>query len=60
MQASGRISKEELAILNPLKKYLPESIFSDPVFIPPKSKPDKVDRKIEEKQLNCLKMPVGI
>jgi len=55
MQASGRISKEELAILNPLKKYLPESIFSDPVFIPPKSKPDKVDRKNRRKAIKLFK-----
>ena len=55
MQASGKISKEELAILNPLKKYLPESIFSDPVFIPPKSKPDKVDRKNRRKAIKLFK-----
>ena len=55
MQASGRISKEELAILNPLKKYLPESIFSDPVFIPPISKPDKVDRKNRRKAIKLFK-----
>lgn len=54
MQASGRISKEELAILNPLKKYLPESIFSDPVFIPPISKPDKVDRKNRRKAIKLF------
>ncbi len=54
MQASGRISKEELAILNPLKKYLPESIFSDPVFIPPTSKPDKVDRKNRRKAIKLF------
>ena len=55
MQASGRISKEELAILNPLKKYLPESTFNDPVFIPPTSKPDKVDRKNRRKATKLFK-----
>ena len=55
MQASGKISEKELAILSPIKNYLPKSVFDDTVFIPPISKPDKVDRKNRRKATKLLK-----
>ncbi|MFL2802477.1 MAG: extracellular solute-binding protein [Paracoccaceae bacterium] len=55
MQASGEISERELAILNPLKNYLPKSVYENSVFIPPISKPDKVDRKNRRKATKLFK-----
>ena len=41
--------------MNKLKNYLPKSVFDDTVFIPPISKPDKVDRKNRRKATKLLK-----
>ena len=55
MQATGEISDEELVILSPLKNYLPKSVFDNSVFIPPKSQPNKVDRKNRRKAIKLFK-----
>ncbi|WP_240513971.1 extracellular solute-binding protein [Paramylibacter kogurei] len=44
MQASGPITPEELAILEPFRDELPESVFTEDAFTPPVSKPSQVDR----------------
>lgn len=46
LQASGMPSKAELALLDPLRKYLPESVFTKPAYTPPVSKPTEIDRRI--------------
>ena len=55
MQAYGEISVEELEILNPLKNYFPRSVFDNHAFIPPISKPDKIDRKNRRKATKLFK-----
>ena len=49
MKASGMISEPELKVLKPFQKYLPEKIFNQPAYVPPKSSPNKVDRKNRRK-----------
>ena len=49
MKADGEASEPELKLLLPLKKYFPEKVFSEPAFIPPKSIPNRVDRKNRRK-----------
>ncbi len=55
MAAQGKISNEEFSILEPLKSYLPKSVFNNEAFVPPVSKPDKVDRKNRRKASKLLK-----
>ena len=55
MAAKGKISNEEFSILEPLKSNLPKSVFNNEAFIPPVSKPDKVDRKNRRKASKLLK-----
>lgn len=46
LQAEGMPSEGELALLEPLRDQLPESVFSAPVFTPAVSKPDTLsDRR---------------
>ena len=49
MKADGKASADELKLLLPLKEYFPEKVFSEPAFIPPKSIPNRVDRKNRRK-----------
>jgi len=49
LQAQGMPSKAELAILDPLRKNLPESVFTKPAFSPAVSKPTKLDRRVIRK-----------
>ena len=44
LQAEGPPSPDELALLEPLREHLPESVFTDPAWSPHVSKPDKLDR----------------
>jgi microcin C transport system substrate-binding protein len=37
MKAKGRPSKEELSLLEPFRKYLPERVFTSPPWSPPKT-----------------------
>jgi len=47
MQAEGMPSDAELALLEPLRADIPESVFTEPAFVPAVSKPEKVsDRKL--------------
>ncbi len=46
LQAEGRPSEAELALLDPLRAHLPDSVFTEPPFTPVVSKPTKLDRKI--------------
>ena len=45
MKASGMISESELRVLQPFQQHLPEKVFNEPAYVPPKSSPNKVDRK---------------
>lgn len=40
MQAGGMPSEAELALLEPLREYLPESVFTEPALVPAVSNPD--------------------
>lgn len=46
LQASGMPSEAELALLEPLREHLPDSVFDSPAFTPAVSKPKQLDRKI--------------
>ncbi len=47
LQASGMASKAELALLEPLREHLPDTVFDAPAFVPAVSKPDNVaDRRV--------------
>jgi microcin C transport system substrate-binding protein len=47
MQATGMPSEAELALLEPLRADLPDSVFSEPAFVPAVSKPSDVgDRRV--------------
>lgn len=46
LQAEGLPTEAELALLEPLRADLPESVFTDPAYVPPVSGPDKLDRKV--------------
>ena len=46
LQAQGMPSEEELALLDPLRADLPESVFTEPAFSPAVSKPQQLDRKV--------------
>lgn len=47
MQAEGMPSEAELALLEPLREFVPETVFTEPAFVPAVSKPDKVaDRRV--------------
>mgnify|MGYP001044073264 FL=1 len=49
MKASGMISEPELKILKQFQEYLPEKVFNQQAYVPPKSSPNKVDRKNRRK-----------
>ena len=50
LQAEGLPSEGELALLEPLRGQIPETVFSEPAFTPPQSDPDKLaDRRILRK-----------
>ncbi len=47
LQAEGKPSPEELALLEPLRGDIPESVFLEPAFSPLKSNPDRLaDRNV--------------
>ncbi len=45
LQASGMPSADELELLEPLRKHLPDSVFTEPAFVPNISKTRQLDRK---------------
>jgi len=45
LQATGMPSPAELALLEPLRANLPDSVFTQPAFTPAVSKPEQLDRK---------------
>ncbi|MCK4713694.1 MAG: ABC transporter substrate-binding protein, partial [Marinosulfonomonas sp.] len=63
MQAEGMPSDAELALLEPLRADIPESVFTEPAFVPAVSNPEKVsDRKMLRragKLLDQAGWPVG-
>ena len=47
MQAEGMPSEAELALLEPLREFVPETVFTEPAFVPAVSNPSKVaDRRV--------------
>ncbi len=46
LQAEGTPTEAELALLEPLREDLPDSVFSSPAFTPVVSKPKKLDRGV--------------
>ncbi len=49
LQADGMPTEEELALLEPLRGMLPDSVFTEPAFSPAVSKPQQLDRGIIRK-----------
>ena len=46
MQAEGVLEGEELAVLEPYRDQLPETVFTEPAFVPPVSTTSKTDRRL--------------
>lgn len=44
LEAQGMIPADELAILEPFREFLPESVFTQTAYIPPKSGTQQLDR----------------
>ena len=42
LQADGMPSSEELALLNPLRGQIPDSVFTEPAYSPPESDPNRL------------------
>lgn len=45
LKAEGMPSEAELALLEPLRENLPESVFTEPAFVPPESSERSADRR---------------
>ena len=58
MQAEGLLEGEELAVLEPFRDQLPETVFTDPAYVPPVSTTRKTDRKLV-RQANTLLEEAG-
>ncbi|GLQ36377.1 ABC transporter substrate-binding protein [Amylibacter marinus] len=54
MEASGMITPEELALLEPYRDSLPAAVFDEPVFVPPVMKTQKFDRSALRKANKLL------
>ncbi len=54
LQAEGLPSEAELALLEPLRADLPDSVFDAPAFVPAVSKPKQLDRAIMRRAGNLL------
>ena len=46
LQADGMPSSEELVLLEPVREFLPEEVFTQPAFAPVVSNPVRVDRSV--------------
>ncbi|MCP5087848.1 MAG: ABC transporter substrate-binding protein [Rhodobacteraceae bacterium] len=49
LQATGIPGEDELALLEPLREHLPDSVFAEPAWLPDVSKPKQLDRKAVRK-----------
>ena len=58
LQAEGALEGEELAFLEAWRDRLPETVFSEPAFVPPVSQPNKTDRAMV-RQANALLEEAG-
>ena len=58
MEAEGMLEGEELAVLEPYRDQLPESVFSEPAYVPPVSTTRKTDRRLV-RQANTLLEEAG-
>ncbi|MEL6584108.1 MAG: extracellular solute-binding protein [Pseudomonadota bacterium] len=46
LEATGMPTEAELALLEPLRADIPETVFTEEAFLPPVSRPDRVDRRL--------------
>lgn len=46
LEAKGMIPDDERAILEPYAEYLPESVFTEPAYVPPVSGENQIDRSV--------------
>ena len=58
MQAEGMLEGEELAVLEKYRDQLPETVFTDPAYVPPVSTTRKTDRGLV-RQANALLEEAG-
>ncbi len=56
MKAEGYISDAERRLIEPVKHFLPESVFKNTVVVPPISNPNKIDRNNRRKAGKLLDM----
>ena len=54
LQATGMLEGEELAVLEPFRAQLPETVFSEPAYSPPVSSPRKTDRRLVRRAIALL------
>lgn len=55
LQATGMLEGAELALLEPFRGQVPESVFTEPAFTPPVSNGSGFDRKLRRKAQRLLK-----
>ncbi|WP_232830489.1 extracellular solute-binding protein [Oceanicella sp. SM1341] len=46
LKAEGMPSEAELALLEPLRENLPETVFTEPAYVPPVSSTEQLDRRV--------------
>lgn len=54
LQADGLLEGAELAVLEPFRDQLPETVFSEPAYSPPISTPRKTDRRLVRRAIALL------
>ncbi|MGB0498591.1 MAG: extracellular solute-binding protein, partial [Rubricella sp.] len=45
LEAEGMPSEAELALLEPIREFIPETVFTEPAFVPPVSGAERLDRQ---------------
>ncbi|NNE88241.1 MAG: ABC transporter substrate-binding protein [Silicimonas sp.] len=54
LQAEGMLEGDELAVLEPFRDQLPETVFTEPAYSPPVSTPRKTDRRLLRQAIALL------
>ena len=54
LQAEGMLEGDELAVLEPFRDQLPETVFTEPAYSPPVSTTRKTDRKLVRRAIALL------
>ncbi|QPH55089.1 extracellular solute-binding protein [Pontivivens ytuae] len=54
-QATGMPSEEELALLEPVRDYIPETVFSEEAYVPPVSGGQRLDRRLQRRAVQLFR-----